>query len=289
MVSGSIAKLSVRALSRKLVVILLLICQISFGELIDRVIANVNGEPVLESELRLARDFFGIKDEKELYEVLIEKHLIAEFIKGKGMTIPEDYLERVVKDLAEGNNKTVSELYDELYREGFTPEDLKHLLRLEIYSTLLFKEYLLQRVEVSELEIELERLRKGEVKYRKELQLLVVEKEKKDEVLKLISKYGSDIEKVSKELGKSPEKIVVERGELVESLDEEVWRVKEGELAVGEDEEHIYLAKVVRTIRTYSGRSEEEIRNELLQKKLATLREEVLEKIRKEFFVEKLI
>ncbi|HHJ64518.1 MAG TPA: peptidylprolyl isomerase [Aquifex aeolicus] len=266
--------------------ILLLLIGLSFPQLLDRVVANVNGEPILESELKVARIFYGAVDRRELINMLVEKHLIAQFLRENGMNVPEAYIDQVVKEIAESNGRSLEELYEDLRREGLTPDDLRSFLRVEITATLGLREYLRNRIEVSEIEIELERLRKGEVDYLREIELLIIPASKKEKVLEAVSEKGSDLQEIAKSLGLKTERLRVKRGELVEPLDREVWRTPKGELTVAEDGEHLYLAKVLREVRVFSGRSEEEIREEILRKKIEREREEIVRKLRRERFVE---
>ncbi|WP_457599769.1 peptidylprolyl isomerase [Hydrogenivirga sp.] len=259
---------------------------LSFAQLLDRVVANVNGEPILESELKVAEMFYGIHDRDRLISLLVEKHLIAQFLKEQGLNVPDDYIENLIRDIAKSNKKSVEELYRDLYKENLSPEDLRNFLRVEVASNLGLGEYLRSRVKVSEVEIELEKLKKGDIKYLKEVELLVVDKKDKEKLLKLVGRYGEDIEKIAKEMGYQVERLKVGRGELVENLDREIWRAKRGQLAVAEDGDNIYLAKVLRDVRIISGRSEDEIKEELLSKKLEDEKAKLVEKLKNSSLIE---
>ncbi len=285
MVSGCIEKLQAGVLSGKPLIFILLLVSLTRAELIDRVIANVGGEPVLESEVRLAGNVFGVNDLKKAVQMLVEKHAIAVYLRSKGFKVPPDYIDRVIEDIARSNGKTVSELYRELYEEGFAPSDFRHLIEVEVASTLLYREFLSREIEISEIEIELERLKKGEVEYLKEIKLLTVPKSKKNEVLEAVAQRGGRVDALAKELGVEPEILKVKKGELLQELDAQVWGPGSG-IAVAEDEENIYLAEVVRTIRVFKGRSEDEIREEIFMRKLKEKEKEMLSEIKKEIFIE---
>ena len=267
---------------------ILLTLLLSFGyskpQLVDRVVANVNGEPILMSELRLAEKFYSARDSKALLDLLIEKHLIAEFLKSRGYRVPPEYLKEALSNMAKSGGKSVAELEGELAREGFTLKELEHLVELEIYSSAVFMEFLKRRVRVSEVEVELERLKKGEVEFLKEIELLVIGKDRKDEVLRLIASGNVEPRKMGDELGLPVEVLKVRKGELVKELDREVWRTKEGGIVVAEDGENLYVARVVRNIRIIKGRSEDEIRRELFEKRVEAEAEEVMREIRKSVF-----
>ena len=267
---------------------ILLTLLLSFGyskpQLVDRVVANVNGEPILMSELRLAGTFYSARDSESLLDLLIEKHLIAEFLKSRGYRVPPEYLREALSNMAKSGGKSIAELEGELAREGFTLKELEHLVELEIYSSAVFMEFLKRRVRVSEVEVELERLKKGEVEFLKEIELLVISKDRKDEVLRLIASGNVEPRKMGDELGLPVEVLKVRKGELVKELDREVWRTKEGGIVVAEDGENLYVARVVRNIRIIKGRSEDEIRRELFEKRVKAEAEEVMKEIRKSVF-----
>ncbi len=269
-----------------LLILALTVFSTAQAQLLDRVVANVNGTPILESELKVASIFYGIKNREELIDKLIEKHLIAQFLMEKGLSIPEDYIEKLVKDIAASNGKSIEEFYRELYSEGLTPDDLKGFLKIEVASTLGLNEYLRMKVEVSDLEIELEKLRKGEVEFIKEVELLVISKDRGREASELLGTKGIDLKEIGNALGVKLERLKVRRGELVPPLDREVWKAGDGEVVVAEDEKNLYLAKVIRTVRVYSGRTEEEIKEQILRKKLEEEKARIVKKLRKEGFVE---
>ena len=265
---------------------LILLLSTSFGELVDRVVANVNGEPILESELRIAEFFYPSESRDRLIQRLVENHLLAQFLRSKGVSVPDTYLDKVLRDIARASGKTLEELSEDLLRIGLTLEDLKNFLRTEIASTVAFREYMKRRIRVSELEVELDRLRRGEVEYMREIELIVVDKGRKEELLRAISEAGVDLKELGRRLGLRTERLRIKKGELVEPLDEEVWKARVGQTVVSEDEKNLYLAKVLRELRLYSGRSEEEIREEILMRKIERERRRVLSELREESLVE---
>ena len=206
-------------------------------------------------------------------------------MRERGLKIPEGYVESLIQDIAKSNKKSVEEFYRDLYREGLTPKDLKDFLQIEVASTLGLKEFLKSKIEVSEIEIELERLKKGEIKFLREIELLVVDKDRKEDLLKVIE-GKMDLKKIAKDLGLETEKLRVGKGDLVEPLDREVWRVKPGDIAIAEDGKHIYIAKVIRVVKVISGRSEDEIRKEIIEKKMKEIEKEIITKLKKNSFVE---
>ncbi len=268
--------------------LLLLSLPVALGKtLIDRVVANVNGEPILESELKLASLFYGVKDREKLVRMLVDKYLIVQHLKSKGFNLPSTYSDEYLKELAKSNGKSLEEFLKEMYSEGITPQDLKRFVELETLSTYGLRNFLSRKVDVSQIEIEIERLKKGEVKFAKRIELLVLDKDKAQELLKL--DRLEDLEYVAKSLGGQIERLKVYKGDLVEPLDKEVWKADVGKVVVAEDENNIYLAKVLKVEREYSGRSEEEIKEEIVSKKVEALAKELLEELKEKGYIDILI
>ncbi len=268
-----------------LILLFLISLGMSAGKvLIDRVVANVNGEPILESELKIASLFYGTEDRKKILDTLVERHLIAQYLKQQGFNVPEFYADEYLKELAKANGKTLEEFLRELYNQGVTPTDLKRFIELETLATLGFQNFLGNRIDVSEIEIEIERLKEGEVKYAKIIELLVVDKNRAQELLDIGDL--NDLDSVSQKLNVPKEKMKVYKGDLIEPLDKEIWRADAGKVVVAEDENNIYLAKVIKIEKEYSGRSEEEIRKKIMLRKLEEAKAKLLQKLKDKSYIE---
>ncbi len=274
MVWKSSPELRHKVLLGKLVALLFFL-SLSFGELIDRVVASVNGEPILESDIRMAELYYGIGDREELLKRLIEINLLYQFLVRKGLNIPDQKVDELVLQLAEANHMSPEELAREFLSYGLTLKDFKEFLKKDIIATQGVWEYLRREVRVSEIELELAKLKEGLVKVKKEVEIVVLPKEKGKELLERIEELKDDLEYMAEELGGEYEVLVVEKGDLLEELDRQVWRAKEGEIVFAEDEEHIYVARVVGSVTQEEG-DEEELREKLLQKKLREKYEDLL-------------
>jgi hypothetical protein len=216
--------------------------------------------------------------------MLIDKYLIVQYLRQNGLSVPPAYADEYLKELARANGKSLEEFLRELYSRGITPSDLKRFIEMEAMASLGFQSFLGSKVDVSELEIEIERLKRGEVKYAKVIELIVLDKDKAEDLLKI--QNLKDLDTVARELGAEKERLKVYRGDLVEALDREIWKADIGSVVVAEDEQNLYLAKILKLEREYSGRSEEEIRKEIISKKIEELSKEVLQKLRKKAHIE---
>jgi len=258
---------------------------LSFAQgLVDRVVASVNGDPILESDVKLGMLFYNTTDRKEVISRLVDVWLINQFLQGKGIGVQEELLDQVLVKIAQDNNMSLEKLQNELQKEGLTLRDLKEFLRKELLFSQGIYAVLLREVNVSALDLELEKFKRGEVEVKRLVEVLVVDKEDGEGLMRALEKT-KDLRELAKALGLEVETLLVKRGELVESLDKEVWNAKVGELVFGEDQEHIYVAKVLEVKEEYKGKSLEELREEVLEKKLEERKKELLQNLRKKSFI----
>jgi peptidyl-prolyl cis-trans isomerase SurA len=279
MVSKGIKKLSCGVLFLAVIVLN------AFAQrLVDKVVASVNGEPILESDVKLGELFYGTKDRKQVIDKLIDTYLIAQFLESKGGQVPQEYINKALSDIAKANNTDLEGLAKELAKEDLTIEDLKRFLEKEILATQGLSFYLSKEIKVSQLDVELEKLKKGQVKLKRDIDLLVLNRKDGEKVIKLME-HKKTLSEIAKALSTNVESISVEKGDLVEPLDKEVWKASIGSLVVAEDDQHIYLAQIKDQRETYSGESEEELRQQIFAKKLDEKREELIRNLKKKSFV----
>ncbi|MFN7064908.1 MAG: peptidylprolyl isomerase [Aquificaceae bacterium] len=263
----------------------LLWAAISFSAvLVDRVVASVNSEPLLESDVKLGALFYGLTTKEQIVQRLVENTLLHQFLLGRGLQINQELVDHAIQNIATANGLTVEGLVKELTKENLTLEDLRRFLAREIMATNGLQALLEREISVLEMEVELERLKGGEVKRVREIYLLVVDKRDEDKLKRVFDPKG-DLEEMAKGLGAFVERLKISKGDLVEALDKEVWQASVGQRVIAEDKDHIYIARVVSEQDIYQGRSLEEIREELLLRKREQRRQELLERLRKNSFV----
>ncbi len=258
---------------------------LSFAQgLVDRVVASVNGDPILESDVKLGMLFYNTTDRREVISRLVDVWLINQFLQGKGVGVQEELLDQALIKIAQANNMSLERLQNELQKEGLTLRDLKEFLRKELLFSQGIYAVLLREVNVSALDLELEKLKRGEVEVKRLVEVLVVDKRDGERLMRALEET-KDLRELAKALGLEVETLLVKKGELMESLDREVWKAKVGELVFGEDKRHIYVAKVLEIKEEYKGRPLEELKEELLEKKLEERKKELLQNLRKRSFI----
>ncbi|WP_448583554.1 peptidylprolyl isomerase [Thermocrinis sp.] len=254
------------------------------GRLFDRVVASVNGEAILESDIKLGMLFYNSTDKKKVLSRLLEVWLINQFVQGKGLTVPEELLDQSMLRLAQINNMSLEELQKEMETEGLTLKDLKDFLRREMIFNQGIYAVLMREIDVSSVELALEKYRTEEVTVKRVVDVLALEKKDGQKVLSVLEKTR-DFDEIAKLLGLKPERLSVEKGMLIDGLDKEVWSAKVGDLVFAEDKDHIYIARILEVREEYKGKSLEELREELLLKKLEERKRDLIENLKKRSFI----
>lgn len=248
--------------------------------LVDRVVASVNGEAILESDVKLGMLFYGVQNRRDIINKLVDVYILAQFLEGKGVGVQDEYINSVLLDIAKANGTDLDGLSKELSKEGLTLEDLKRFLRKELLAKQGLDAYLSREIKVTDVDLEIEKLKKGEVKLQREIELLTVDKKEGERVLRLIGK-GKKLSDMAEALGVPIETLKVERGDLVEPLDREVWKAGVGDTVFAEDKDNIYIAYIKGQRDVYHGKSTEELKKEVLTKKIEERREELLRDLKR--------
>ncbi len=279
MASEGVKKLSLGVL------LLTVVFALSWGQvLVDRVVASVNGEPILETDVKLGMVFYNTNSRRVVIEKLTEDWLLSQYVESKGGNVSDELLDRMIADLAKANNKSLEQFFVDLQQEGISSQDLRSFLRRIILATQALDVLLARDIRVSDLELEVEKLKRGDVKVVRDVELLVVDKRDAQRLANLMEKE-KNLEEIAKALGLKVERLSVSKGELVERLDVEVWRAPKGELVFAEDEKHIYVARVLGQRETTEGVDVDALREEIFRKKLESARKELLEKLKKRSFI----
>ena len=254
------------------------------GTLVNRVIASVNGEPILESDLKIAMVYFGTKDAKTALKQLIDIYLIYQYLSSQHMATPESFLDQTIKDMASQNHLTVEQLYEELRKQGISPKEFRDFLRKEILATAGFGEYLRKEVKLTPTDIELLKLKYGKPKLERDIELLIVPKKDKDKLSKLLNSTTS-LKTIADKLGLTPQELEVTKGDLKKNLDEQVWKASKGDIVFAEGENNIYVAKVKNIKLVYQNIDLDKLKKKLLEEKMKKKYDEILNKLKKESYI----
>ncbi|AAC07564.1 SurA N-terminal domain-containing protein [Aquifex aeolicus] len=229
----------------------------------------------------MAELYYGVKDRKELLNRLIEINLIYQFLVQKGIDIPDEKVDEIVQQIAKANGMTPQELARELSKYGLTLQDFREFVKKELIATEGLREYLRRKVELSEIELELAKLKEGKVKTKKRIELVTILKDKGKELLREIESGNLNLKELAEKLGGEYQSLEVEKGDLIKELDEQVWKSKEGDVIFAEDKDQIYVVKVGKILTEVSGVNEEELKRKILAKKFQEEYEKLLKELKK--------
>lgn len=254
------------------------------GNIVDRVVASVNGEPILESDLKIAMVYFGTKDAKLALKRLIDIYVIYQYLSSNHMGTPETFLDQTIKDMASQNNLTIEQLYEQLRKQGISPEQFRSFLSKEILATAGFAQYLRKSVKITPTDIELLKLKYGKPNIERKIELIIVPMKDKDKLSKILNNTDS-IEKMARALGVNVQTLEVQKGDLKENLDKQVWKASKGEIVFAQGKNNIYVAKIDDIKLTYKNIDLKRLEEKLLEEKMKKKYDDTLKKLKKKSYI----
>ncbi len=151
----------------KIVLFVLLLPGLLWAEPLDRIIAVVNNEAVLASDLkemsrtvrqRLAQRNAAIPSDDILQTQLLERLIIQRIQLQKasemGIRVGDNHLNAVLSQIAKNNNLTLREFRDILQNDGFGFADFRESVRNDIIVNRLQKSQVEDKIFISEREID---------------------------------------------------------------------------------------------------------------------------------------
>lgn len=151
-----------------LILLVLLICSGAQAQIVDKVVAVVNNEPILESDMRLLDekidkpnildetlliDFTleNLKKSKDLkIAYLINEKIIDSELKRLGLQVTQERVDKELKDLAKRNNVSSDELITVLKQQGFEISEYRDFLKSRIERQSLMQSEILSKLRVSD-------------------------------------------------------------------------------------------------------------------------------------------
>lgn len=140
----------------------------SAKEVVDKVIATVNSEAVLLSDLKklqvritkpgavdesllLGEGIDTLKTNREAQmQFLIREKLISAEIKRQGLAASEDRIESEMNTMAKRGQMTKADFHNYIVKQGFTVEDYKEVLRNKIERQSFFESEIVSKLRISD-------------------------------------------------------------------------------------------------------------------------------------------
>jgi peptidyl-prolyl cis-trans isomerase SurA len=125
------------------------------GEVANRIVATIDGEPVTAFEVRRYGKERGAGElaEHEVLEALITEKILEKEIKAHGIAARDDEIDRYVDEIRTRNRMNEEQFRDALSKQGFTMEAYRKKVKTEIEKGQLVNREIRQRVNVSPEEI----------------------------------------------------------------------------------------------------------------------------------------
>ncbi|WP_457640965.1 peptidylprolyl isomerase [Persephonella sp.] len=271
-----------------LLLVFVYLFQVSAKEqLLDKVVIVVNGKPVLKSEVELAKEWYGTKDEKEAAKKLIDQILLAEAAEKVGIHASPSEVNNAILRLARINRlDSVDKFREKLEEKGLVFSEFKNIIKREILISKFVHIYLKRNL--------YEGIQEGKAITLRKLRLIYLQKNKpafkekyqqikallKEKPFDQLAKQYSDDPVTAEKGGLLGE---VKKGDLVKSLDEQIWKHKVGDIFEVETRKGVYFIKI-------EGEQEkiihEEPTGEEVSKKLQKELELYLKKLRENAVIE---
>jgi peptidyl-prolyl cis-trans isomerase SurA len=284
------------------------------AEVVDEVVAVVNNEVITLSELvRVAQVHFSNADPsryREVLEKLIDQKLIDQASKDMSIKVSEKEIDAMIQGFKENNKITDVQLKDALQQQGLTWEEYRKEIREGIRRNQVIGQMVRSKISVSEKEIKdyyqkhpNDFFEPAQVKL-EQISFPVPDQatpEKKkavsqtaEESLKKI-KSGEDFQKVAQRLNLPENNTacdvgVYKKGELMNSLDQEAFALKPGEISkVISTDKGYCIVRVLERSEEKTKKIEEAheaISNYLLQQKMEDKLQEWLQELRTDAYID---
>lgn len=150
------------------VVFCLLLPVLSFADVVEKIVAVVNTEPLLESDFKLLKDRAKnpimlnryllpedpnalLKgDRKVSLDYLIGEKLVDSEIKRLNLAVTSEKVEQEIKDIARRNHLTVDELYSQIRSEGLSKAEYQAAMKSTIERQSLLEQEVVSKIRISD-------------------------------------------------------------------------------------------------------------------------------------------
>lgn len=145
-----------------------LLTSTAHAQVVDRIVAVVNNEPILESDVTLLRDrakrpflLFELLlendpqnltkgDRKNLLDYLVGEKVLQSEIKRLGLDVSLDKVEQEIRDIARRNNVSVNEIYSSFKQEGLSVSEYQELMRSKMERDALLGQEVISKIRISD-------------------------------------------------------------------------------------------------------------------------------------------
>lgn len=256
-------------------------------ELVDETVADVNGEPVLLSDVKLYELLFGENDFKRALNKVIDIYLAAQYAQEKGVEIPPQRVSKIVEKFAKSQGISVARLYAELQKFGLGGAVFQNFI--EKYNLYVAAIQLFVLKPLHENKEQLELLVAAHSPQAKTFYTFEIVKVPKKEALKYEDLLVEEnLNKIAQAVGTKPLKLTSTLDALKPQIAKVLKRLKPGKVDFAEDKNYLYVIKLDKIeYRTPEGSRDQiikQIEQEKIEQFLKELRQNAVVKILPEAF-----
>ncbi len=302
------------------ILLALLLSSPLYGEVVERIVAVVNGEIITLSELKTATSAFLAQlegkrldhdgsIERQILKALIEEKLVEQAAQRMGIAPTEREVDRAIKDLMEKNGLDEETFRRLLRKNGVEYGEFRRKVRRDLTQVRFIERVINPRITVREEEVKAY-YRKHRKDFSRPLEVRLRDifipfpdnsflgKEKARSLAMDIYerlKKGEDFASLAREFSKGPGRKeggdigYVKKGELDPAIEEVAFKLKPGEISRPvETDEGIHILQALEQrggVRPFE-EVKEEIRAILFQKKGERLYREWIEDMKKRSYIE---
>ncbi len=249
----------------------------SYGKVVDYIVAVVNGQPILYSELLEYARNNKIRDLRAARDSLIERKILLTEAEAEGLTVSDKEIARALENFIKSSGfRSRKEFEKALEKEGLTLDDVKEKLKEQLIVAKLIGRNVKSKIHVTDIEIEKVCRERQSKPVREVYYILVKDRAKADRLVELLNS-GVPFEKVAKEY--SEDRATAEKGgyigkvtkgALIKSLDIAVWSTNPGsyKLVQGKNGYYIVYVKSEKVEGCNKNRIKEELYTQKFQKAL---------------------
>lgn len=127
------------------------------AEVINRIIATVDGEPVTHQELQAFRDQHGgdqVTEQSKVLEALVTDRILRKEVKAKGVTVRDEDVDAYIHEVKSRNHMDDAQFAAALAQQGMTVEQYRAGVVSELEKSQLVNREIRSRVTVSPEDIE---------------------------------------------------------------------------------------------------------------------------------------
>jgi len=265
---------------KKLLIFILMVISFftpSYGKIVDYIVAVVNGQPILYSELLEYARNNRIRDLRAARDSLIERKILLTEAEAEGLTVSDKEIKTALEDFIKNSGfRSKEDFQKALAKEGLSLDDVEEKLKEQLIVAKLIGKNVKSRISVTDIEIEKVCRERQSKPIREVYYIFVKDRVKADKVMELLNS-GVPFEKVAKEY--SEDRATAEKGGyigkvtkgvLIKPLDIAVWSTNPGnyKLVQGKNGYYIVYVKSEKVEGCNRKRIKEELYTQKFQKAL---------------------